>query len=76
MRWTELAAMPTGTAFVDLATVDAVGPAISETLAGVTRVGRVLYLRGGQCIAIMETPANLELLGLHDFEALQRMVRQ
>lgn len=61
MKWSELQA-PEGVVYVDLATIDAIGPSMSDTLAGTTRQMRLLYMRGGQGIAILDTTANMQAI--------------
>lgn len=58
MKWTDLQT-PEGIAYVDLVAIDAIGPSMNETLGGETRQMRVLYLRGGQGLAILDTPLNM-----------------
>jgi len=68
MRWTQLTSS-TGAVYVDLAAIDAVGPAITETISGKTLTMRALYLRGGQLVEILDTTENLAMV----FETKGRM---
>lgn len=61
MRWTQLACS-TGAVYVDLTTVDAMGPRIVEQISGRDIAMRALYLRGGQLVEILDTPENMQLL--------------
>ena len=60
-RWT-LVQCPEGPAYVDLHYVAAIGPLISDTLGGITREMRLLYLSGGQSLVIVECAENLQAL--------------
>lgn len=61
MKWTELQA-PEGVAYVDLSAIDAIGPSMSDSLGGQTRQMRLLYMRGGQAIVILDTAANMHAI--------------
>lgn len=61
MRFVQLAC-PEGALYVDVATVDAIGPAMTDSVGGRTITMRLLYLRGGQGVAILDTPDNMEKL--------------
>lgn len=61
MKWTELQT-PEGVAYVDCSAINAIGPSMSDTLGGVTRQMRLLYMRGGQGIAILDTVENMHAI--------------
>lgn len=53
---------PEGTAYVHLAFIAAIGPTIREVIGGITREFRLIYLTGGQGLAILDTPENMTKL--------------
>lgn len=53
---------PEGTAYVQLSHVAAIGPMMRDTIGGQTRDLRLLYLAGGQGLAILDTPENMAKL--------------
>lgn len=57
MRWTELES-PDGGLYVDLSAVCAIGPSLREG----SKQMRAIYLMGGQCVVVMDTPENLAAL--------------
>lgn len=61
MRWVQLVS-PEGAVYIDVATVDAIGPPMTDSVGGRTMTMRALYLRGGQLVAILDTPDNMEKL--------------
>lgn len=54
MRWTAFDS-PDGTLYIDTTTLCAIGPSILDN--GVRM--RALYVMGGQCLAILDTPENM-----------------
>lgn len=61
MRWTQLEC-PEGALYVDLTTIDAIGPAMTDNIGGREIRMRLLYLRGGQGMAILDTQENMDKL--------------
>lgn len=63
MRFVQLVC-PEGALYVDVNAVDGVGPSMTDTIGGRSITMRLIYLRGGQGMAILDTPDNLQKLGL------------
>lgn len=61
MRWTQLSC-PEGALYVDIVTIDAIGPTMTDNVGGRQIAMRLLYLRGGQGVAILDTPDNMQKL--------------
>lgn len=57
MRWTVFDS-PDGALYIDTSTLCAIGPSIQDN--GVAM--RALYVMGGQCLAILDTPENMSKL--------------
>lgn len=57
MRWTVFDS-PDGPLYIDTSTLCAIGPSIQD--AGTHM--RALYVMGGQCLAILDTPKNMSKL--------------
>lgn len=61
MRWIELTC-PEGSLYVDISMVSAIGPSMADSIGGRTIAMRLLYLQGGQGVAILDTPENMQKL--------------